>query len=101
MSMRWSWIRLPSGSCVGFTKSVAPNLRAQSSLLGFVSTAMTRAAPIARATAMQRSPTGPAPKTTTVSAGLSPEMFATEWIATESGSIWVVFVSMCVGMGGR
>lgn len=39
-STRTSTIVLPSGSCVGFTKSVAPIDRAHSSLAGFVSTAM-------------------------------------------------------------
>lgn len=66
ISIRWSWIFLPSGSFAGFTNSVAPNLRAHSSLLGLVSTAMTRDALTREEVATTPRPMAPQPKTATV-----------------------------------
>jgi hypothetical protein len=54
---------VPSGSLAGFTKSVAPNLRAHSSLFGFVSTAMIRPALTRLAALTTPRPMQPHPKT--------------------------------------
>lgn len=59
-------MRVPSGSLAGLTNSVAPNLRAHSSLLGLVSTAMTRDALTSEEVAMTPRPMAPQPKTATV-----------------------------------
>jgi len=59
-------MRLPSGSWLGLTKSVAPNLRAHSSFAEFTSTAITRDAPTRLAALTQLRPTQPQPKTATV-----------------------------------
>lgn len=49
-------------------------------------TAMTRAAPRPFAAAAVRSPTGPAPNTTTFEPGLSSATLATAWTPTDMGS---------------
>ena len=59
-------MRLPSGSAVGFTNSVAPKRLAHASLPGFVSIAMTRDAPTSAEVETTPRPIAPHPKTATV-----------------------------------